>query len=300
MQLIKHILFIFLGAWILVPKASAAGNWQHYVGLSLAGGEANTLPLKASASVKPLLGGEGQAMFLYEAQGSRMFVQIGAGADYSLTQLRMSDLIESREATDITKEAHLYQYRYTSITERQRMFAPQVMAQLGFLPVENLYLALGVKVTLPLISDYASSARMATTGSYERWEADYIENRPQYGFYPETEYGYSDKFSPVKTYISPTLEIGGNWNLRRTTLRAGLFADYGFRIGDKLSEPVTDYSKVDISPSSQTQQNLSDNIRINSILNSEYISDFSHLTIGIRFTVLFNVTTFKVPCHCVP
>ena len=174
------------------------------------------------------------------------------------------------------------------------------MAQIGFLPTENLYLALGVKALVPVTFNYSSNANMFTAGSYERWAAEYIENRPDYGYYPESEYTHSGTFSSLKTYIAPTLEIGGNWNLRRTTLRCGLFADYGFRIGDKLANPITDYSDVDVTPSSQTQQDLSDNLRINSILDSQHMAEFSHLTVGLRLTVLFNATTLKVPCHCAP
>lgn len=282
-----------------VSGTMAVGNWWHYLGLSVAGGEANTLVSKPSATIQPLAGGEGQVSFHYEARAQRMFIQLGVGANYSLTQLSMSNLIESREAVDIAKESLLYQYCHTSLKEQQQTISAQLMAQVGFLPAEHIYLGLGVKCLFPVTRNYKSVSQMLTTGAYERWAAEYIEDRPQYGYYPLSEYKYSGSVASLKTYVVPTIEVGGNWNIGRTTLRCGIYADYGLHIGDKTSKMITDYSQVNLIPADQTQTNLQQNLRINSLLDSKYIQSFSHLSVGLRFTVLFNVTTFRVPCHCV-
>lgn len=313
MKLLNHIiakLNLLTLTLALTLSISAATPWEHYIGLTLAGAEANMLPsfhkgtpeveVYGKGSIKPLAGGAGQAALLYEARATHLFIDLGLGIDYSFTQLNAINLVESREATDITREALLYQYRYSLLVEAQRMLSAQLQAAVGFLPTENFYLLLGLRLQLPVTHNYTSTANMLTAGRYERWAADFIEDRPQFGFYPETEYKSSDSFASAKAWLTPTVELGANFDLGRTTLRAGVYADYGIRLGDKVSKPITNYSRVDIMPATQTQQNLSDNIRFTSLLDSEYLRTFSHLEVGLRLTVLFDVTTFHVPCHCVP
>lgn len=296
MKHIKHILMLL----ILAPVSVWGGSWQHFVGLTLAGGEANVFAHQPSITIHPLAGGAGQAMFVYEARANIVYIQAGAGVDYQFMRSRIGSFVEERNAVDITREQHIYQYRYSSLTEQQQLFNAQLMAQVGFLPTENIYLSLGLKMKFPLSRHYSSSANMLTAGKYERWAAEYIEDRPQFGFYPETEYSYSGKFFSLKTWLTPTIEIGGTWDIGRTTLRGGIYADYGFRLGDKFANNITNYANVNLNASSQSQENLHDNIRLNSILDSHYLKTFSHLEVGLKFTVLFNVTTFRVPCHCMP
>lgn len=296
------IALLLLSAWTSVVCAqyyrSASRQLTHYVGFSVGGGEANNFLKDPAFAAK--IGGAGNAMLNYELCYSKLFFSLGAGVNFQHTQNCSASFMDTRDAQDIEGEAFTCQYRFTDYLEKTNalMFAAQLMV--GYQVFSPLYLAAGVKIKAPVMTDYVATADLQVTGFYERWAASSIVNRPDYGFYPKDAYSYSGKASKMSALVAPTIEIGAVVPMgKKCLLRAGLYADYGFALGSRPTVQLVDYSHVDLNPASQSQADLRQNIVFRSVFDSKVAGAYSNFEIGLRATFLFDVTVHNEPCHCV-
>ena len=84
-------------------------------------------------------------------------------------------------------------------------------------------------------------------------------------------------------------------------MRAGVFAEYALPLGSIDRGMLGDYSGVNANPSTLTEADMRQNLVMNSVLDSEYLQRNAHLlTVGVRLTLMFDVTVRKEPCHCTP
>ncbi|MBR1563826.1 MAG: hypothetical protein IJ650_00610 [Paludibacteraceae bacterium] len=286
---------------------------SHYLGFSVAGGLDFALPLNTIASAKP--GGEGKAALHYELQKNRFFFNLTLGAELQNTALFADSVFVERQATDIAAEEHIYQYRLYNMQDRHNAVNALIGLGFGYRLHENVYAQLGISFKASLWGKHKASTELQTAGLYDRWEADYIADIPTYGFYPRSEFIFSGASSQTNLWATPSLEIGGMWNIGKSNvLKVGVYADYNIRL-NKSELSLIDYSATDLNPVSQSEQNLRDKLVINSMteavipsLKDGHIISYAapsaasnqlhNIAVGLRLTLLFNVKGSPMPCRC--
>ncbi len=278
---------------------SASGNTRHYVSLSIAGGEANTLSY--NDLIEDYAGGAAQFTVAYELLHRNFFFNVGLSADYTHTGQSLLDFTDSFERLDFEYDALTYSYVYSNYQEVQNTFAVSIPLQFGYNFGQYFYGAIGAKFVIPVENKYHTMTEMFTQGEYERFFEPF-RNKPEYGFYEKdvyTDSGRSNAFSCLQA--AATLELGSNIPLRakKVRMRAGVYAEYAIPVGDMTRLPLTDYTAVDVNPFTQTQENLKSNLHLNSILTSTIQPDWHHnLQVGVRLTVAFDVTKAPFNCRC--
>lgn len=292
----RYIWFILLCWAVLAPvQAQEAKAWS-YLSLSLSGGEGNTLCMEKS--VKDKMGADAQVRFSYELEHRFFFFNFGVGAQYGYTRQGLLPWTDAFSRTDKDHELHSYQYCYSDYQERQHTVAFTVPVQLGFYMTEQFYMAVGATFSLPLVKQYAGEATFHTQGVYP-WAQQPFQNVPAYGFYTWDIYKDKGNYHSMQYGIAPTLEIG--YDLPHKTdryfMRIGAYAEYNMVIGNWAKSVLVDYSAVDANPSTLSQENLKANLRLNSVLDSERLSNpYARMAVGVRFTVLFDVTHQQKIC----
>ncbi len=298
---------LILGCWLLVGALMASAQQyyssvnvgkQHFLSLSFAGGEANTLC--QNERVKDQIGGAGQFAFAYEVLYRGLYFNVGVGVDYTLTGQHVFDFSDAFARVDKEGEALTYQYLYADYQEQQRTFSATIPVQIGY-TVGYFYAAVGAKLLIPITHTYASSTSMFTQGEYDRF-IEPFRDMPDYGFYATDVYRYKGQSQATGLIkAAGTLEMGANIALRnsKSRVRVGAYAEYLLPIGDINRVTLTDYSQVDISPLTQTQDNLRQNLKLNSWLDNGLQTKLAHsLQVGLRLTLLFDVTPKRYPCRC--
>lgn len=277
---------------------AASRQLQHYIGFSIGGGEANNFLKNPDFDTK--IGGAGNAMFHYELWKQNFFFSLGLGADFQHTQMAAEAFMDTRVGMDMENEQLTYQYRFTNYLEKNDALLVAAQVMCGYKVANNIYLALGAKIKAPVWANYSTTTDLQVTGQYDRWAAEFIANRPAYGFYEKDVYASNGKVASMNALVAPTIEIGGVVPVgKKSMLRAGLYADYGFAIGNHPTKQLIDYSKVNLNPLSQSQADLKQNILLRSVFDSNVAGAYSNLEIGLRVVFLFDVTVHHEPCHCV-
>ncbi len=292
---------LLVGAWMASAQqyySSVNGGKQYFLSLSFAGGEANTFC--QNDKVKDQIGGAAQLSFAYELFYRGLFFNVGVGLDYMLTRQQVLDFTDAFERLDKEGEALTYRYLYADYQEQQHTLSATIPVQLGYV-AGHFYAAVGAKLMLPVMHTYATSTSMFTQGEYERFIEPFLDI-PEYGFYTTDTYHYKGLSQATgQTKVAATVELGGNLPLENTKqrLRIGVYAEYLLPTGDINRVNLTDYSQVDISPLTQTQDNLRQNLKLNSWLDNSLQTKLAHsLQVGLRLTVLFDVTPKRYPCRC--
>ncbi len=286
---------------------------SHYLGFSAAGGIDFAMPLNTVASSKP--GGEGKLDLRYELHKNRFFFNLALGAEFADYGIFADSVFVEREAADISSEAHIYQYRLYNLLDRHNAVNVLLGLSLGYNLHENVYASLGVAFKASVWGKHNSKTELQTVGLYDRWEAEYIADVPSYGFYPRSAFLYQGASAQTNLWVAPSLEIGGMWNFaKRNILKVGLYVDYNIRL-NQPNLPLLDFSRIDINPASQSEQNMRNNLILNSMTEATLPSladgfiirsstaatsanQLHNLSVGIRLTLLFNVKGSPLPCRC--
>jgi len=283
---------MMVGSCFLAPLRAIT----HYMGFSLTGAEANTL----GASVQTKAGAAAQIDYVYSGSVNQFFFDMALGVGYQELNMGKASHIDSRSAVDRTGEEHLYQYRYTDIREQHRNLNGQLRLMVGGQVTDFVYLGVGAKLHYAFMRQASIQDSMATVGVYDRFAADYIANRPQYGFYPKATYSSSPSPTRLALTVVPSLEVGARLPMSQTScVRIGAYLDVAL----PLSAPqgmITDYSAVDINPQTQNESNLRQNLKIRSLIDSDSARSLYVMEVGIRFTFLFRLYRSHYPCHCFP
>ena len=282
--------------------AYGSGGTRHYIGVSVAGAEANLLAPKTD--IRTRIGGGANGMLNYELHHHGFIFSLGLKAQYQYTCNTLDQYVDAFDRMDRNGQAVQYQYVYSGWKENNSDIRLTVPVQFGYEYEQYFYGLLGAQFSLSMSDMRATTATMHTQGLYA-WSIEPIltsavNDFTSFGFYPEAQYASAGSVSE-RQWVSVSLELGSYIPLstRRVRLRAGLYADYAFRLGKKENRSLCDYSKVDANPRTQNQPDLQANLYQQSIFDSNLIkSSVGNMEIGVRFTALIDVTITTKRCMC--
>ena len=278
---------------------------NHFITLSLGGGEGNTLSGFAIPESKDLAGADGFFGLGYELRKNSFFFGFGVQADFELTRQQLGKFVETENRIDFEKDPHIYSYRYAFYQDAQRNLQLGVPIHFGLYFGDYVYAMLGAKFVMSLWNDHSTVARFSTDGTYPRY-SEPITDRLQYGFYPEDTYFYKGE-AVQEMKVGPTLEVGVKVPVfspsRRFGLRIGVYAEYLCPLGFTNQMKLVDYSGVKVKPMTKLTdkdlENLHKNIIFHSFLNSQYQTRAAqNLAVGLKLTFLFNATSVPKLCNC--
>lgn len=244
------------------------------------------------------IGGTADLAVLYELQKGNFFFNIGAGGSFLQNSLKMDQYFETFERVDKEAEPIMYNYHYSDYHQRSRYIGLTVPVQFGYY-FGNVYVAAGARLTYGIWQQYKVNTQLMTDGTYIRF-FDFIQTLPSYGFYEEDTYNYQKSGSLSKMDLLVDVEAGYRvLKIKPLSLRIGLYVQYGVLNQVKNDGGLVDLSAVDLSPLTQTQENLAANIAFRELERSAVLGGvrLSNLNIGVRLTLSLN---FKkaVPCMC--
>ena len=299
----SHILSVFL---LLVSVAACAqystGRVNHYLALSLGGGESNTFTSIADNASKDPAGGNALFNIAYELRKDRFFFGLGAGIDYHYTRQQIEAVCNPFNRTDREGDDIIYTYQYTDYRDRQHVLSVGIPVYFGGYIGNYAYLLAGAKLSLPVLAKHHTTTMLSTCGTYTRF-IHTIENAPTYGYFPAEEYTYKKDYAAPWMLIAPMVEAGARLPLRsrRVEMRLGVYAEYHIPVSYIHDLPLVDYSQMPTTPpDEQTLQDMHNLLIFNPITNSYLQSKtWSQLTVGVKWTCLFNLTRQAYPCRCI-
>lgn len=274
---------------------------NHFITLSLGGGEGNTLSAFSIPDSKDLIGADAIFGLGYELRKNSFFFGLGAQADFDITRQQLGHFVEADRRTDFENDLHTYSYRYSGYTDVQRNLQLGVPVYFGMYFGSYVYGTIGAKFAYSFWMNHTTTTQLTTDGTYTRY-AEPITDRPRYGFYPLDTYSYSGP-ATGSMKVGPTLEVGAKIPLytasRRIGMRVGLYAEYLFPLSYTNNVALVDYSAVNRDPNALSKADLQQNIRFNSALTSPYqLRAAYNMAVGIKLTLLFNVTAVHKLCNC--
>lgn len=295
-----------------VPSAaeyynSLSGKAHHYLGISLGGGEANNAGKTLYNLATPIAhrgGAAADLSLLYEVQYHGWIMGFGIEGQYQYLRDTVADFADTEARVDRDGEPVRYGYTYQQYHETDHVVGVGIPVYFGRNFGNWVYALLGAKFTLPLWAQYNVQTDMATQGEYA-WNIDPVRSDAHndfssLGYYKNQPYSYTQTYSEYMR-VAVVAEVGANIPIqaKKTRLRAGVYGIYGFRLGQSNNYGVADYSRVDKNPLTQSLANLRRNITWNAV-NTSYISALpGNLGVGVKLTVLFDVTVEKPICKCV-
>lgn len=281
---------------LLLPWALQAGNpglkmghhglylkdkTQHYLNIHLAGGiSASFGQTVEHIDLSPSAGADANVGFSYEVRKGKFFFNIGVEADYDFSRFRIASFRDSlflvmHNGPGYLNAMHsnkmqnvLYELEFTDFQERDHEVMVALPVQFGWLFTNNIYGAVGVKVSMSQWNAYSANSDIRTmmyTMKGSKWipivvNSVNINNAdPQlqhWGVYQMRGYHFDGTTQVIQEhkhsldyprlyYVSPTLEAGVRLPLRsRVNVRIGAYLEYALPIGWTGTQPHVDYSYV--------------------------------------------------------
>lgn len=309
----RTVLFILLAAVCTTAAARTGTKYkkgsgiQHYITLSLSGGEGNmmTRALDDYPFIHNNVGADGQLHIGYELRQQNFVFGLGIGGDYDLHRQSIDSLKDNYERRDREADAITYTYAYRDYKDLQQLVNLSIPIYFGGYLTEGLYLLAGVKFGIHMWNTHRVETELETYGTYHEF-IHTIHHSDFYGYYNEAHYSYRSAFPAPSMKVSPMVEIGYKIPLqtksKRVEMRVAGYAEYGIPLSQQNGLRMTDISRTDINPVTQNQANLRENIILNAPVATEWQKDGKscNLQVGVRFTCLFNVTPQKKFCMCSP
>ena len=273
----------------------------HYLGLSIGGGECNNLGT-TRIPVSHKVGGTAALAFHYEMQYRTWFWGVGLEGRWQMLN-NATAFTDSTWRVDIDGDSLNYQYVYNSFKERDMIANIGIPIYVGK-QFSKVYALVGLRIDIPIWAKYTFNTNMHTQGIYS-WSispivSDGINDFSSLGFYPAKDYTCTDTYQD-QLYLTPFVELGYDFlHTENVNMRVGAYASYAIplSVSDKL--PLADYSAIDSNPNTQNQQNMEQHIRWNSLMESDIYSQRAYkLEVGLKLTMLFNVTVKNNKCMCI-
>lgn len=286
--------------------------------------------------ITDLIGGGGQIGLGYEVHYKRMFFSVGLSADFAYTRHFVDSLTHveyiNRDIDGFTNG--VYEYKFADFAEKEYIVYGSIPIQVGVWLHPYIYAAAGLKIGMSFYSAYTANANMYTRSYFPQTGYMYstmfdgsgltpqaLENLQTAlaarGIYNWDNYSYSESSTDAihsivmpKIKVSTTIELGGRIPLhsKKVMLRGGVYAEFGMPLGtsDFIGHEIPDLSAVTIPDAASrvplSQENLKNNLRFNSLLESNIIgydiSRFYTFTAGIKLVLMFDVTKDFSPCRC--
>lgn len=288
-----------------VSAQNRTKNLSHFLAVSIGGGEANNLFYQKG--ITPQIGGAGNLMVAYELHANKFIFGVGVEAQYQYTREKTDTYLDEFGWVDKVGEAVQYGYVYNNLSGHEHDIRMTLPVYFGYVARNGFYALVGGKVSLSVWSKAHTEADMFTQGTYA-WSIEPvrsvgINDFSSLGYYPEQTYA-TDASYTERLWVAASLELGSYIPLpskyKKVRMRAGVYADYALRLDKMPANPQADYSAVDVNPYTQSQADLQQHLVLNPVLNSDRLGDKCHnLEVGVRLTVLFDVSTYNPPCHCV-
>lgn len=301
---VKYFVVILLLPTTLVHAQGWGRGPSHFLGVAIGGGTANNLFYQEQ--ITPKLGGAGNFSVLYELHQKGFVFGLGVEAQYQYTREWGDVYIEEFSRIDKTNEQFMYGYVYNSVMTLSHDVRITFPVYMGYVSSSGVYALIGAKLSTSLFPYATTIANMYTQGDYA-WSIEPIRNVggndfTSFGYYPEQTYQTQNPYIE-KLWAAATAEIGSyiplSANIAKTRLRAGVYVNYGIRIGQMPSLMQADYSCVNTDAYSQSQEDLQTNLQLNPLINTCRIGSKAHnLEVGVKLAVLINVNTYSPPCHC--
>lgn len=292
---------------LLFPIMAIQAQWRtkdmsHFVGFVVGGGETNNLFYTDNVGNKA--GGAANLSFRYELHTHHFIFGVGVESQYQYTNDTAAAFVDEFDRVDRTEETLKYDYVYNYYHNFAHNVRVTFPIYAGYESENYWYVLAGAKFSVSLLSNATVQTDMYTQGIYS-WSIEPIRSIgpndfTSYGFYPEQSYSYKEN-NADNWWVAATAEVGCTipLNSKNVRMRAGIYADYAFRIGQINNNPIVDYAAIDVNPTSQNLQNLQQNIVLHPILFSNRLQSMAHnIEIGVHWTVLFDVTTHRSPCRC--
>ena len=302
---------------------------HHNFGGSVYGGEWSLVPLQSEN--KPGLGGAGGLGFVYEMQydfpytTARLLVQTGIGFQMGHTSLKTSGLLnDTLKAQYDGSDTFDYIYALSNCHDTYTSYDAVVPFMVG-VQYQKFYALAGFKMHYYASTTAKSSANILTYGSYKRlddegnWQPLYpgdpdlgegnLGHDPYWQFFDNVE-KKSEGPAKFDMNVDVTLEVGGRIGgatqasgfdvpKRRTEYRIAAFADFGVTnifkgggAGPLNKEGVTYHG-------GSNDPYMTDNVTLNPLVSSKnYANSVHNLTVGIKFTVLFQLPEPKACVVC--
>ncbi len=331
-----------LCVWFAVSGVPARNRYHsmlnpsnHYLAVSLGGGEANNIRVHKADSVANQAGGAAHLALHYEWRKKAWILGLGVEAQYQFLHDKMlsvpladseQDLRHYRPTMQIGEttidfgEADWnYVYTYQQYHERVHTASCAFALYAGYTFAESWYVLAGAKFSLPLYASYRVETTLQTDAHDDRednpirelydmmdlTDEDRRTGLAAYGIYDSHTYSYQSTYREYLR-IAPMVEAGyylpTPWKKNR--LRLGVYVTYGFRLGKTATDHFADYSKIDKEWGNDHQsiEKLQNTIAWNPLVRSDrYASSLpNNLEVGARLTFLFDVTHTPKICMCEP
>lgn len=296
-----YTLILLIGLSVSLSAQSSRKNVSHHLSFTGSGGADFALLTHqiGDYGLKGKVGGTADLAVLYELQKGGFFFNIGVGGSFLQNSFKMDQYNESFERVDKEDEPVMYNYHYTDYKQRSRYIGITVPVQFGYVFSNNVYVAVGARLWYGAWQNYKVQTQLMTDGTYIRF-FDYIQTLASYGFYEKDEYNYSKSGSLSKLDLLVDAEVGYRLlNRKMFSLRVGLYVQYGVLNQAKNDGGLVDLSGVDLSPLTQTKEDLAANIAFREMERSSVMSGarLSNLNVGVRVTLSLNFRKAE-PCVC--
>lgn len=299
------LLGLSFASWVNAQSeyyAVSSNKLTHYLGLSIGGGEANRIRINTDA-LRNKAGGAASFAFHYEMQYRSWMWGLSVEGTFQHLHDQVLPFSDSFTRLDMDGDEVNYAYIYTAYGEKSQMANLRIPIYFG-MNFSKVYTMIGVRLEIPIWSQYAVVADMYTQGTYP-WSitpvvSDGINDFSSLGFYPTNTYTYVNTYEE-KLYIAPFIEVGYEFfRTDKVNMRVGAYAAYALPIVTGEKVPLADYSAIDINPRTQNLENLKQQIRWNPLVQSDKYPDTPYkLEVGVKLTMLFNVTADNHKCMCV-
>lgn len=327
---------------------------NHFITMSVAGGYSSFIGTESPVainngiSLSNLPGAATIGSIGYEMRYRRWILGLNANVDYTLSRhgiahftQKFGDYVDNVPTTsqqwnaqtgtfttiDMGYSPLSYIYDYYDYIESQQTMHVSAHLYSGANIGQYCYALLGVRFSLPLMSNCNAGFNLSTIKEYPN------TNTPQSQYGNQTNISYKIKnpngSGNVYQYlVSPSVEFGARLripsNSGRVGMRLGVFAEWGIplNVSNKMMDLI-DYSVIHSQVvAKQYLQNPSDpvngwvdvigvevpsaevlqkNLIVNSVLNTNLINrvgalSLTQLSVGIKWTILFNVTAPRHYC----
>ena len=174
------------------------------------------------------------------AEASLYRAKYATNEPYSGKDYAMSGTMEIIPGNDFE-----FSYEYQDYTEKQSALYLQIPAMVQF-QTGRFFASAGIKIGIPLGSNYDITAADLTTSGYFPAENQTYNDFPDYGMGTIGAISYSGNLDQSIHY-AVALEAGGQWFLgKRTNLYVGAWLDYGLNNLSKtgalgIKKPVVEY-----------------------------------------------------------
>lgn len=286
--------------------------------------------------VTDILGADALFGLGYELRFHKVFVGLQAQLDYDLTRQSLSYFEETRKgyidnvvgSDGIRQENISYRYMYDSYQEAQNHLQGSGQLCVGGNVGQHVYVLAGAKFSASVRSGYHANIMLSTTKIYNDAlapEVDKLSDKDgAYGTHlmdPKPSHLYSDPqeddsyltANPFRFKVSPIIEVGARIRIPsasgRVGMRVGAYAEWAIPVmgSTEQGSNLVVYDHLEyfkhggytVIPN--TRQYMDELIKVNSVLNTTNISranalSLTQLTVGVKCTLLFNVTAPKHFC----